>query len=192
MTTHNNPLNWEIAATVGTITSVAIGGFAFAAPDRGEPIPDGVILQDQTASVPQLSPGGRRHHRGSDRLGSDSRAPATVAVDPPSCRRRRRSRRSWPARTRAGGRPGRDRLADVTRLAAARTRRDRLADVTGLAAARTRRDRLADVAGLAAARTRRDRSPSARLAGACTCRDRPSMSPVSPVKRQSPASPAWS
>ena len=30
-----NPLNWKIAATVGTIAGVAIGGFAFAAPDRG-------------------------------------------------------------------------------------------------------------------------------------------------------------
>ena len=55
MTTHSNPLNWKIAATVGTIAGVAIGGFAFAAPDGGEPIPDGVILQDQTASVPRLS-----------------------------------------------------------------------------------------------------------------------------------------
>ena len=55
MTTNPNKLNWKIAATVGTITGVAIGGFAFAAPDSDTQTPDGVILEDIANSAPRLS-----------------------------------------------------------------------------------------------------------------------------------------
>jgi hypothetical protein len=55
MTTNPNKLNWKIAATVGTITGVAIGGFAFAAPDNDIRTPDGVVLEDMAGSAPRLS-----------------------------------------------------------------------------------------------------------------------------------------
>jgi hypothetical protein len=50
----SNKLNWKLAATVGTITGVAIGGFVMAAPDTSTPTPNGVFLED-IASVPRLS-----------------------------------------------------------------------------------------------------------------------------------------
>jgi hypothetical protein len=55
MTTTPNKLNWKIAATVGTITGVAIGGFAFAAPDNDFRTPADVVLEDIATSTPRLS-----------------------------------------------------------------------------------------------------------------------------------------
>ena len=56
MSTNPNKLNWKIAATVGSIAGVAIGGFAFAAPDDDWlPTPDGVVLQNNANSAPRLS-----------------------------------------------------------------------------------------------------------------------------------------
>jgi hypothetical protein len=55
MTSNPSKLNWKVAATVGTITGVAIGGFAFAAPDTDWQTPSGVIIEDPAASAPRLS-----------------------------------------------------------------------------------------------------------------------------------------
>ena len=56
MSTNPNKLDWKIAATVGAIAGVGIGGFAFASPENDWfPTPEGVILQDNATSAPRLS-----------------------------------------------------------------------------------------------------------------------------------------
>ena len=54
MNTPNKPLNWKVAAAVGTLAGITVGGFVLAAPDRGSINPDSVVL-NQDASVPRLS-----------------------------------------------------------------------------------------------------------------------------------------
>ena len=48
-------IDWKMAATIGSITGVAIGGFAIAAPDESPSLPDSVVLDEQVVSVPRLS-----------------------------------------------------------------------------------------------------------------------------------------
>src|SRR5690606_29913702 len=48
-------LNWKVTAAVGTLAGVGLGGIVLAEPGREVPVPDGVILQQDPASLTRLS-----------------------------------------------------------------------------------------------------------------------------------------
>lgn len=53
--TTTTKLNWKVAAAIGTVAGVGLGGFVFAGSDSGGLTPGQVELQDAPDSAPRLS-----------------------------------------------------------------------------------------------------------------------------------------